>query len=260
MPQIITQTDNQIDLNCDLGEYEGLNEGVSDSRIMPFISSCNIACGAHAGNEAVIQQTIQCAIKHQVSMGAHPSYPDRERFGRQVMAISHQDLEKTLKQQIIFVKTAIEVNGVSMQHVKLHGALYNQAAIDESLAQLIVQVVASIDENLFVYGLAHSKMACAAKERGLKFIAEGFADRAYTNEKTLVPRNQPGACIESFDAQLQQVLRLLNEGQVMSASGQVIPLKVGTICLHGDHDHAIQTAQILSQGIKKAGFKIKSPI
>lgn len=248
-----------IDLNCDLGEYEALSEGMSDKQIMPYISSCNIACGGHAGNQAVIDQTIDYAMQNQVSMGAHPSYPDRVNFGRQVMVLSQADLKASLKQQILTIKAAVEAKSAQLQHVKLHGALYNQVAIDLPLAVVVAELVAEIDPNLHFFGLAHSKAEVAAEQVGLRFVAEGFADRAYTDEKTLVARSQLGACIESPDEQLHQVLTLLKHNEVKTINGKRIHLEVDTLCLHGDHRHAIETARKLNLGIRKAGFLIKNP-
>ncbi|MCX7554945.1 5-oxoprolinase subunit PxpA [Marinicella sp. S1101] len=248
-----------IDLNCDLGEYDSPSEGASDAKIMPFISSCNIACGAHAGNQPVIKQTVQWAINHQVKIGAHPAYPDRENFGRTVMRINRVDLQTSIQQQIMLVKQQAEACGGELHHIKPHGALYNQAATDASLAELIVEVVAAVDSGLLVYGLAHSELATAASKLGLGFVAEGFADRAYTATKTLLPRHLDGACIDDPKRQLQQALQLLQKGQVNTVSGESVRISVATMCLHGDHPNAVAAARTLNQGIKAAGFSIQAP-
>lgn len=259
MPLEPSQFNQSIDLNCDLGEYESVQDGDSDAHIMPFISSCNIACAAHAGNTAVIDQTITCALKHQVNIGAHPSYPDRAHFGRHVMKISEADLKSSLKQQILLVQTAAKKQHANLKHVKPHGALYNQAANDFNLAILIAETILEIDSDLKLYGLAHSHVETAAEKVGLSFVAEGFADRAYTAGRTLVPRDQEGACIANPKKQIEQVLSLLSDGCIKTLTGEVVSLKVDTLSLHGDHPHAVQTAKYLSQTINEAGFQIKAP-
>ncbi len=248
-----------IDLNCDLGEYNELYEGVKDEAIMPFISSCNIACGAHAGNLNVIEQTVLSAKKNHVSVGAHPSFPDRAHFGRKLMKIPPAQLGPILHDQIMMVKKVTDSKGLTMAHVKPHGALYNQAAIDLKLALLLAEVIADIDINILFYGLAHSMMAQAAQQLGLVFVAEGFADRAYTRDKTLHPRGEPGAVIDAADTMLQRVIELLQTGQIAAVSGEHVAIEIDTLCLHGDHQHAEYTAKVLQQGLTTAGFKIKAP-
>ncbi len=248
-----------IDLNCDLGEYNDLNEGAKDETIMPFISSCNIACGAHAGNLKVIEQTVLSAKKNQVSIGAHPSFPDRVHFGRRLMHIPPVELRPILHDQIVMVKESACSQDQIMAHVKPHGALYNQAAIDLDLALVLAEVIAGIDTNILFYGLAHSMMAQAAKDMGLVFVAEGFADRVYTRARTLQPRGEPGAVIDNTEMMLQRVIELLQTGQIAAVSGEHVALEIDTLCVHGDHQHAEYTAQVLQQGLTTAGFKIKAP-
>jgi UPF0271 protein len=248
-----------IDLNCDLGEYDLLSQGKNDTAIMPFISSCNIAAGVHAGNQAVIEQTVDLALKHQVNIGAHPSYPDRENFGRKVMIMPAMELKPIFKAQIQLVKAVAEQQGGQLSHVKPHGALYNQAAIDFDLAQVLMETVAEIDSKLMFYGLAHSAMEQAAIQSGLKFIAEGFADRAYTHERTLAPRTESGAVIDDPIVMLNRVLQMLKQQTITTTDGVVIKLNIKTLCLHGDHKNSVQTAQVLSQGLKQAGFNVQAP-
>lgn len=248
-----------IDLNCDLGEYEAKSDDANDAGIMPFISSCNIACGAHAGNQQVIERTIELAIKNQVSMGAHPSYPDKANFGRKKIDISAQDLRQSIRNQILAVKTAVETHGKPLAHIKPHGALYNQAAVDFELAVLLCEVVAEIDQQLLFFGLAHSLMAEAAATVGLSFVAEAFADRAYALDKTLVPRNQSGAVITDNKVMADRVLNLVRKQAVQSIDGNWIDLKAATICLHGDHQNSIHTAQFLNSILFESGTAIKSP-
>ena len=249
-----------IDLNCDLGEYEDISQGINDAAIMPFISACNIACGGHAGNQQVIKQTIGLAIKHHVNIGAHPSYPDRENFGRKVMRLSVNELKPILVEQIQLVKRIAEQQGVVLSHVKPHGALYNQAAIDLDLALSLAEVIADMGSHLMFYGLAHSAMAEAAKQVGVSFVAEGFVDRAYTKSRTLQPRHEPGAVFDEVGVMLKRVVSMLQTGQVEAVSGECIQLDVDTLCLHGDHQGAVETAKTLYQGLLSAGFEVSAPL
>ena len=248
-----------IDLNSDLGEYEDLSQGRKDTAIMGFISSCNIACGVHAGNQQVIDFTINSAIANEVKIGAHPSYPDRANFGRRVMHLPDKQLQRVVRDQIATINTSAQAHGSHLSHVKPHGALYNQAAIDLDLALLLAESIAEFEQNLMFYGLAHSAMAEAAKQVGVPFVAEGFADRAYTATRTLQPRGLSGAIIDDVEVMLNRVLGLLKTGQIEAVSGESVAVLIDTLCLHGDHDNAVRTAQYLSQGLLQAGFLIQAP-
>jgi UPF0271 protein len=248
-----------IDLNCDLGEYEQLSRGHNDAAIMAYISSCNIACGGHAGNQAVIEHTVGLALSHGVNIGAHPAYPDSANFGRKAMNMPVKALQSTFLEQIQTIKYAAEAQGGKLSHVKPHGALYNQAADDLQLALLLVETVAEVDSKALIYGLADSKMQQAADRLGVQFVAEGFADRAYTQAATLVPRIEAGAVITDVSVMFKQVLQMMQKQCVVAITGEEIPLRIDTLCVHGDHPNAIQTAQCLSQGLKQAGFQIQAP-
>ncbi len=248
-----------IDLNCDLGEYESLKQGDTDAAIMPFISSCNIACGGHAGNTEVMTQTIRLAKTHQVAMGAHPSYPDRENFGRCPMDLPPHELKASIRDQILLLVDRVNQQHMSLNHVKPHGALYNQAAEDLPLATLLVETVAEIDDKLMFYGLAHSAMATAAEQVGVRFVAEAFADRAYTVDKTLVPRNQAGAVLTDQNSMLERVISMVQQQSILAITGENIMIKAETICLHGDHHGSLPTAQRLHQGLQAAGIQIRAP-
>ncbi len=250
---------HSIDLNCDLGEYDELSQGGNDEAIMAYISSCNIACGAHAGNEQVIGHTVALAKRQQVSIGAHPSYPDRKNFGRKMMQLANKELRPILHDQIARVAALTQQQDAVLAHVKPHGALYNQAAIDLDLALLLAETIAEQGQKLMFYGLAHSAMAQAAKEVGVVFVAEGFADRAYTALRTLQPRGEPGAIINDADVMLQRVIGLLQKEQVMAVSNERIELKIDTLCIHGDHEGSLKTAETLYHGIRAAGFGINPP-
>ncbi len=242
-----------IDLNCDMGEgYE------TDELIMPFISSANIACGYHAGDESTIQLTIALALKYNVAVGAHPSYPDKINFGRKEMLMNPEKVYNMVSVQINLVKSIAERLGIRMQHVKPHGALYNAAAIQPELAQAIVNAVKSCDEKLIIYGLPNSELEKATVKEGIRFAAEVFADRTYTDQGMLTPRSDENAMISDADDSIQQVLQMINEGTVLSTSKKMLPIKADTICIHGDGSHAVEFAQKISASLKNNNIIIQS--
>lgn len=243
----------RIDLNCDMGEgFE------TDEEIMPFISSANIACGAHAGDEATIRKTIALAIKHNVAIGAHPSYPDRKGFGRKEMKLPLEEISELVIEQISLVKFIAEDMGATLHHVKPHGALYNAAAKDLILAQTIAKAIQFVDKKLLVYGLPNSWSEKAALDCGLTFYKEFFSDRTYTDDGSLTPRTEKNALINSVDAALNQVLQLITDGNIKSVSGKIIPLTADTICIHGDGLHAVEFAKTIREGLEKNHVNIGS--
>ncbi len=226
------------DLNCDMGEGIG-----NDELIMPYITSANIACGYHAGDENTIQQTIKLAKKYKVNIGAHPSFLDRENFGRTDMKLSPQEVYELALEQIKIIQKIANHNNVPLHHVKPHGALYNIAAKDKKLAKAIADAVNDIDDNLILYGLSNSFLISEAKAIGLKTKSEVFADRTYQDDRTLTPRTQPNALIENVDEAIQQVLMMVQKGKVKTVSGKEIPIVAETICIHGDGKHAVEFAR-----------------
>ena len=243
----------RIDLNCDMGEgFE------TDEEIMPFISSANIACGGHAGDEATIRKTIALAIKHNVAIGAHPSYPDREGFGRREMKLPLEEIFELVIEQISLVKFIAEDMGAKLHHVKPHGALYNAAAKDPILSQTIAKAIQFVDKKLLVYGLPNSCSEKAALDCRLEFYGEFFSDRTYTDDGSLTPRTEINALVNSADAALNQVLNVIIEGNVKSISGKIIPLKADTICIHGDGIHAVEFAKTIREGLEKNNIIIGS--
>lgn len=247
-----------IDLNCDLGEYDDVSSDRKDAAIMPFISSCNVACGAHAGNLKVIDHTTSMALANNVKVGAHPSFPDRANFGRQVMHLKPHELKLHVEEQIRVVKSAVEAQGGQLSHVKPHGALYNQAALNYELSVLLLETVANLDDKLSFYGLAHSMTAKAATEMGLNFVAEGFVDRGYTAQRTLVDRSAVGALIADPIMMLKRAIQMIQVGEIEAVTGQRLKLSIQTLCLHGDHKNAAAAAKILYAGLKQAGILIQS--
>jgi UPF0271 protein len=241
-----------IDLNCDMGEgYE------TDAMIMPYISSVNIACGYHAGNESTIQRTIELALQHNVAIGAHPSYPDKENFGRKEMEMSHEEVFNIVAAQIQLVKSIAEKRGARIHHIKPHGALYNFAAVKPLLAAAIVSAIKSFDENLILYGLPDSELEKAAMKKGIRFAAEVFSDRTYTDEGRLTPRTDANALIIDADEATHQVLQMIRERTVLTTNKKIIPIKADTICIHGDGAHAVMFAEKISESLKNNNIIIQ---
>jgi UPF0271 protein len=221
-----------------------MGEGLeTDKDIMPFISSANIACGYHAGDEATIGRTIDYCLQYDVAIGAHPGFDDRSNFGRTEMKLNNEELYSLVATQVNLVKTIAEEKGGKMYHVKAHGALYNMAAADPVYARVIAQAVSDIDPALLFYGLSNSIMLEAAEAAGLQSVAEVFADRSYQSNGQLTPRNQPGALITELDKSVGQVLQMVNSGTVQTLSGEIISMPADTICLHGDGAHAAAFAE-----------------
>lgn len=242
-----------VDLNCDLGE------GCStDEAIMPYISSANIACGYHAGDEETIKKTLALAKQHHVAVGAHPSYPDRENFGRKEMGLPVSEIKTLVITQIILVKNLTEEIGLKLHHVKPHGALYNKAAKDEATAMAIAEAVYEVDPTLILFGLANSESGKTAKKIGLQYYNEVFADRTYTDQGQLTPRTESNAMITTDEKAVQQVMQMLKEKTVTSTNGKIIPIQADTICIHGDGEHAISFAKHINAMIKSSNIKISS--
>jgi UPF0271 protein len=241
-----------IDLNCDMGEgYD------TDALIMPYISSVNIACGYHAGDESTIERTIALALKYNVAVGAHPSYPDKINFGRKEMEMSTNEIFTMVSTQIQLVKSIAEKMDTRIHHVKPHGALYNSAAIKPELASAIVSAIKSIDENLILYGLPDSELEKAALKDGIRFAAEVFSDRTYTDEGRLTPRTDPNAMIIDADDSIHQVLQMVKEGTVLSTNKKIIQIKADTICIHGDGAHAVEFAGKISVSLNNNNILIQ---
>lgn len=242
-----------VDLNCDLGEGY-----TTDEAIMPFISSANIACGYHAGDVDTIKQTLTLAKHYNVAIGAHPSYPDRANFGRKEMDLPIQEIKSLVIEQVQLVKSLAVAMGLTLQHVKPHGALYNKAAKDVETAKAIAEAVYTIDPSLILFGLANSESGKAAKKLGLAFYNEVFADRTYTEEGQLTPRTEANAMITTDDEAIRQVLQMLKDETVTSTNGKIISIQADTICIHGDGEHAVSFAKHIHTLIKNSNIKISS--
>ncbi len=246
-----------IDLNCDMGESFGAWEMGNDAALMDYVSSVNIACGFHAGDASVIRKTVETAMEKGVAVGAHPSFPDLQGFGRRAMSLSAQEVFDIVLYQVAAVKGICEALGSKLHHVKPHGALYNQAAKDADLANAIAKAVKAIDENLILYGLSGSSLISEAEKIGLQTASEVFADRTYQSDGTLTPRNLPNALILDTEKAVSQVLQMISEQSVMTTNGEKISLKAETICIHGDGAHALEFAKTINAKLKKKGINIE---
>jgi len=247
-----------IDLNCDLGEFSEFNRTTDDEKIMPWITSANIACGMHAGDPFTIEKTVKLALKHGVAIGAHPGFPDRPNFGRKEMKFTGSELIDSLVRQIEAVKIYAEKYGQKLHHVKPHGALYNMASSDPELAELIAKAIASVDTSLILFGLSGSEMKHAALNADLKFASEVFADRAYTENGTLLPRSEMGAVLHDMELVISRAIRMVKEKCVESVSGKIIPLEADTICIHGDNPFASDLVRKMAGALRQHGIELKT--
>ena len=241
-----------VDLNADLGEG-----APDDAELLALVSSANIACGWHAGDARLMQATVTAALARGVAIGAHPSYPDREHFGRSEMQLDTADLRADLIYQLGALDALVRAQGGKLHHVKPHGALYNQAARDPVLADSIAAAVHAVDPSLALYGLAGSELLRAAERAGLRAVAEVFADRGYRADGSLVPRSQQGAHIHDVNEAVTRSLRMVREGVVQAVSGETVPLRAQTLCLHGDGPHALAFARAIHAALRDAGVQIR---
>lgn len=241
-----------VDLNADLGEG-----APDDAELLALVSSANIACGWHAGDARLMQRTVNAALERGVAIGAHPSYPDRDNFGRSEMQLAPADVRADLIYQIGALDALVRAEGGRLNHVKPHGALYNQAARDPALADAIATAVLDVDPALALYGLAGSELLRAAERAGLRAVAEVFADRGYRADGSLVPRSQPGAFVDDVDQAVARTLRMVREGVVVAVSGETVALQAQTICLHGDGPHALAFARAIHAALNDAGVQLR---
>lgn len=237
-----------IDLNADVGE--GF---CTDAALLPLVTSANIACGGHAGDADTMATTIVRCLAHGVAIGAHPSFPDREGFGRRDVALSAAELLVSIKAQITSLMHVASASGARLAHVKPHGALYNRAAVDPVLAAIVATAVREVDPALSLVGLAGSHLLVAGRAAGLRVLSEGFADRRYTAEGALVSRSDAAALITDAGEASSQVRRMLFDRRVTSVDGRDVSLEVDTVCLHGDSPNAITFATRLRAELAAVG-------
>jgi UPF0271 protein len=231
-----------MNLNADLGESWYTNTVGNDRELMPLLDSCNLACGFHGGDAYTMLKTIELATEYGVAIGAHPSFADRKNFGRTRLEVDDEVLYAQLLYQVSALQGMVESLGRELHHLKPHGALYHYANEHPAAAQAVAIVAAELEIPV-VYGPPKGYLRLFAEEEGLEFWAEGFADRAYEPNLTLRSRNKPGAVLEDPDLARAQVLRMLDRGEVVATDGQAYKLEVQTICIHGDHDGAVERAR-----------------
>ncbi|RIA09915.1 UPF0271 protein [Flavobacteriaceae bacterium MAR_2010_72] len=234
-----------VDINCDVGE--GIN---NESKLMPYISSCNIACGGHAGDLDTMRTVVKLAKEYQVKIGAHPSFPDKENFGRQIIDMSCADLYTSLRQQIRDLMVVLREEHLTLHHIKLHGALYNLAAIDEKTANVVIEVVKSIAFPVYLYAPYKSVLADIAKKEHIAVTYEAFADRNYNDDLTLVSRTKNSPIIERADLVFEHVHRMIFKKKVKTIDGVEVGIKADTFCIHGDHPEAVKLVEGLTKKLK----------
>ena len=245
-----------IDLNGDVGEGPQNNGSTRDLAFIPHLTSANVACGFHAGTPGVMRDTIAIAREHGVAVGAHPGFPDPEGFGRREMQFSPADVEDFVAYQVGALAGIAASQGVRLQHVKPHGALFNMALRDGELADAIARAAAVIDRDLILFGLPGSEIVAAGKRAGLRTASEGFADRAYEADGGLVPRDRNGAVIRDAATVIPRVIRMARDHVVEAIDGTVVPLVVNTICVHGDTPGAADLAARIRTALTEAGVEV----
>ena len=247
-----------IDINCDMGEAFGNYAMPNDALLFNYISSANIACGFHAGDAAVMQETVALAIQHNVAIGAHPGLQDLQGFGRREMNISPKEVYQITLYQVGALAAFAKAAGSKLNHVKPHGALYNMAAKNLQLAQAIADAVYDFDPSLILYGLAGSELINAAANKGLQSASEVFADRTYQDDGSLTPRTHANALIINEKDALAQVVRMVKHQQMISVHQKTISLQADTLCIHGDGAHAVDFAKTIYQALQQEGITIKA--
>ncbi len=248
-----------IDINSDVGESFGAWSMGLDRLTLQAVTSANIACGFHAGDPSVMSSTVKICAELGVAIGAHPGYPDLQGFGRRDMALTASEVQSSVLYQTGALWAVARSHGLTLTHVKAHGALYNRAAVDPSLAAAVAAAVAELDLGLILVGLAGSVMEGAARGAGVTFAGEAFPDRAYTPAGTLVSRSQPGALITDPAEVAARAVAMARDGSVVASDGSVIKLNARTLCVHGDSAHAAETARAVRAAIEAAGIEV-SPL
>jgi len=248
----------RIDLNADVGESFGAYKLGRDEDLIPLITSANVACGFHAGDPGVMRATVAIARDHRVAIGAHPGFPDLVGFGRRELNASPQEVEDAVAYQIGALAGIAAAQGVRLQHVKAHGALYNMAVRTRPLADAIARATASVDRTLILLGLPGSELIEAGKRAGLQTASEGFADRAYQRDGALVPRTQPGAVIDDAETVVDRAVMMARERAVVARDGSRVPIDIETLCVHGDTPGAASLASRIRQALATAGVEVRA--
>lgn len=241
-----------IDINVDMGEGLG-----NEALIMPFIASCNIACGGHAGTNESMREVVSLAQNHRVKIGAHPSFPDKENFGRQAMDISYSALFYALKHQLDDFMKVLDEAHARLHHIKPHGALYNLAAVDDNIANVVLELIQSIALPVKLYVPYNSVIADLAKKQKIPISYEAFADRNYYDDLTLVSRSEPNAIITESQAVFEHIQNMVEHHQVKTVTGHEVQIEADTFCVHGDHPNAPNLVKYLHEKLTQLGFKIR---
>ena len=243
---------NTIAINCDVGE------GVSNEHLlMPYISSCNIACGGHYGDVKTMDNTIAIANENNVLIGAHPSFPDKENFGRKILKMNPEALQKSIESQLLLFKSRLDLVGAKMNHIKPHGALYNLITVDVATAKIFLKAIDKYAKSVFLYVPYNSVIARLAIEKNIRVVYEVFADRNYNSDLSLVSRNQENALITDAVAVFKHVVHMYQHQEVIAISGEKKPIIADTFCVHGDQEKALSILIYLSDHLKKQGIAIE---
>lgn len=248
----------RLDLNSDMGERDSAEGLALDAALMPLLTSVNIACGGHAGSRDLMRRTAAVAHEHHVAIGAHPGFPDRSTFGRQERHGTADEIRALVSEQVITCRRVLEAEGLTLRHLKPHGALYNMATRNESVAEAIVTAVRDVDSSLLLYALAGSVLARIGEAAGLAVMHEGFADRAYRADGQLVSRREAGALIEQEEAVREQLWQLMN-GTVMTIERTWIPMSIHTLCLHSDTPEALALARTIREELARNEIEVVAP-
>jgi UPF0271 protein len=246
-------SEKRIDLNVDLGEGFA-----HDAELLMYATSVNVACGWHAGDPLTMRRVSSEAIRRGVAIGAHPSFPDRENFGRTAMVLPPEEVYAGVQYQVGAHAAVVAGLGGRVTHVKPHGALYNQAEEDSNLARAIIHAIRDLDSELAVFGLAGGQLVQIARKEGLIAIEEGFADRAYTPQGQLVPRSEPNALLDSDDEACRQAINMVCDGRIRACDGSWIQVSAQTLCLHGDGEHAVTLAQRIRDAFSASNVAVRS--
>lgn len=248
----------RIDLNCDMGEGFGAWRMGQDEALLELVTSANIACGYHAGDPVTMMRTVNCAVAKGVALGAHPSLPDLQGFGRRTMAITAEEARTMTLYQVGALAAFARAAGSRLHHLKAHGALYNMAAKDPRLAEAIASAVRDFDPSLVLVGLSGSQLIRAGQALGLTCASEVFADRGYEPDGSLTPRGLPGAMIEDEELAVARVLRMVLEGKVTGRDGADLTIQADTVCIHGDQPKALAFAQRLRDALARADVEVRA--
>ena len=249
---------DSIDINSDLGEFRNEKQLTNELNILNYISSCSIACGGHVGDVNSIKTIIEACKKHSIAIGPHPSYPDKEGFGRRMIDIESKDLENSIRDQInLFLKVADSLS-MPVRHVKLHGRLYNEVSKSEVLSSLFVKLIDSFKYDLSVIGPAESLLGQMLEDKDIPFIPEAFIDRSYKEDLTLVDRSEEGSVLISVEEQINQARSIVCDEKIMSNNNKILNLKAETLCIHGDSPNSLEVAEALTNMLIKEKIKIQS--